>query len=138
MTAGRPRPSRRARAILTVLVLTWLAAFTATHLPKGKVPTTGISDKRLHAAGYFLLAGAFVAALAARGVDRSRRVAAVVVTLALYGALDEVTQELPLINRHASFGDWLADMAGTAAAVIVCELALVIGQRLTGARKPGA
>jgi len=100
-------------------VLTWLLALTATHVPAAKITTTGMGDKKLHAVGYFVLGIAFTAAMAGWGVGRGRRALLVAGVLAVYGALDELTQ--PLVNRHASPWDWLADLAGIAAAVLLWE-----------------
>jgi hypothetical protein len=51
--AHRPRweiwLSRIAHA---VLILAWLAAFTATHIPPDRLPALGISGKVLHLVGY--------------------------------------------------------------------------------------
>ena len=129
MTARDARPPRRARVLLIALVVAWLAAFVGTHWPRGKLPSPGVSDKSLHALGYFVLGSLFHLALAARGVARRRRVAILIGVLAVYGALDEITQPLWPIHRHASFGDWLADLGGAVAAAIVWELVLHVRQR---------
>jgi len=124
-------PSATTRHLRTwlgrALAVTWLGAFLATHVPAEKVPDVHVTDKTLHAVGYFVLATLLLAWLAARGVRRIRRATIAIVALAVYGAIDEATQ--PLVQRHASIEDWLADLAGVLAAAIVCELLLALFAR---------
>ena len=127
-TTNRLRPWLR-----RLLVLTWLSAFVATHLPAGNVPDVHVGDKTLHVVGYFVLASLLLATLITRGVGPICRVAMTVVALAAYGAIDEATQ--PFVRRHASFDDWLANLAGVLAAVIVCELVVALLGRRTRRRK---
>ena len=118
----RPRlsilPSLR-RVLLVVLVIVWVGAFAATHTPAARLPELHTSDKLLHVLGYFLLGGVFHVTLAAYGIGGLWRSGVVLLTMAAYGALDELTQ--PLVNRCAALDDWLADLAGAAAAVLVLE-----------------
>ena len=113
---------RRRRLLLGGLTVTWAAAFTATHLPPTNIPTTGLGDVYLHAAGYFLLGGLLSLALAACGTQPARRIAVTLAVLAVYAVVDEATQ--PLVGRTAALSDWFADMVGTAAAVAACEAVL--------------
>jgi len=106
----------------------WALAFAATHIPAEKVPHTGLSDRTLHFAGYFLLAGLLTASLAGFGVRPLRRGAAVILVMMAYGALDELTQAF--VNRGVSFGDWLADLLGAITAVAAAGLvALALARR---------
>ena len=126
-TGGRSSARRSAWWLARALLVLWLAAFTATHLPKGHVPDTDVGDRTLHAVGYFVLAGLFLVTLIVRGTGRIRRVGIACAVFPVYAAIDEISQ--PLVNRHASFDDWLADMAGLAAAVLICELAAALLKR---------
>ena len=118
----RLRPLPRRRVLLYTCVALWVAAFIATHVPPVRVPTLGPGDKVLHAAGYFVLSGMFLLALSAYRAPRGKRVALVVFTMMFYAAFDELTQLL--VARSADIADWLADMVGTAAAIVVCESVL--------------
>jgi len=120
-TGGRSR-----RLALYGLLLTWAAAFAATHLPPSGVPTGGLGDVYLHGLGYFVLTSIFLAVLAAYGARPARRIGVVLFVLAIYGAVDEATQ--PLVGRHMAFTDWLADVGGVVAAVLVVE----VGRALLG------
>ena len=136
MTArGRSKTGISARWFVRLLVVIWIAAFTATHLPKRHVPETHVSDRTLHAVGYFLLGGLFLVTLIVRGVGRVRRVGIAFAVFCVYAALDEITQ--PLVSRHASFQDWLADVIGVVAAVIVFELAAALLKRFPTGARPG-
>jgi len=117
MIERRSRLHAHRRQILLGLIVLWAMAFAATHIPAAGLPEMHLSDKRLHVIGYFGLGGAFWIALTAFRVRLSRRVGAVLLGLLVYGAMDEISQ--PLVNRHASLHDWLADAAGTALAVAV-------------------
>lgn len=115
------------RISLVLLVALWLLAFAGTHVPAGDLPRVGASDKTLHAAAYFVLAGCFWAVLALRGAVRKPRAALVLCCLLIYAAIDEATQ--PLVHRHASALDWLADAVGVAAAVTVAETIAFLRRR---------
>ena len=137
MTPGRGARGRPwTRWLAALLVVTWLAAFTATHLPKEAVPEIPATDWTLHLVGYFVLAGLFAGALTACGVRRARRAALAVSVFAAYAAFDEITQ--PLVNRHASVHDWLADLIGVVLALAAWEVAVAVWQRRSRARqRPG-
>jgi len=116
-----------------LLTVVWVGAFAATHIPKLHMPKDiHVSDKTLHAVGYFVLGAMLLLTCASRGRPRWTRVLLTLALLAAYGAVDEITQ--PLVNRVAAFGDWLADIGGAVAAAIVIELALA----LTARRRPTA
>jgi len=119
MTGVLAAARRHPRALSLACAVVWLGAFGATHVPPRHVPSAGISDVALHAAGYLILGSAFWLALWARGSGRSRRAVIVLVVMLGYAAADELTQ--PLFERSAAWGDLLADAAGAAAALIVWE-----------------
>ena len=111
-------------------VFMWVCAFTATHLPRGAVPQSGLSDKWLHTIGYFVLVAILVATLVVHGLPRRRRVLAVLVAVPLYAAFDEISQ--PLFGRSTSIHDWIMDLCGALLALTAVEtfLALRRGRRL--------
>lgn len=119
--------SRRVRRFTLVgCIALWLCAFAATHIPADQMPLFSSSDKTLHFLGFFGLAAAFLLTLTLHGLKPGRRIVIVLVSMILYAAFDELTQ--PLFNRYAAWSDWLADIAGATAAVILLEL-------LTAAKK---
>ena len=122
MTLPQDNSAPYARRALAVLIVMWVLAFTCTHLPRGTAPPIGAGDKKSHAVGFFVLGSLFAVAMSALGVRRRRRPWLAIAALAVYAALDEITQ--PLVNRHASVWDWLADLAGVVVAVICWELLL--------------
>ena len=109
--------SRRV-AVIACAVL-WIGAFVVTHVPAEKLPETYLGDEELHFLGFFALSGLFVLSLAAYNAAPVRRVVIVMCVMATYAAFDEATQTL--FNRYAAWQDWLADVAGAAAAIIVTE-----------------
>ena len=107
-----------------VLAGYWIALIVATHLP----PTTPFLpgqtiDKLVHALVYTLLAGLLASAWElAAGVLMLRHLFWTWVVVAVYGALDEITQ-IP-VGRECSFWDWSADAIGA-----VIGLALFVAVR---------
>ena len=116
---------RHRRTILIACMGAWLVEVVATHVPAPRAPHFHVSDKALHAIAYFLLGGLFWLTLRAYGMRRWRRTIYVLATLAVYAALDELTQEL-VTGRHAAVGDWLADMAGLVTVVMLTELVAAV------------
>lgn len=119
-----PEPVRtlwRREAVIWVAlaIVYWLALFIGTHKPGQAVPGPAfVSDKALHAGAYFGLATILFVTrrrLGGEATWRSRLTAAAIVLA--YGVLDETTQ--PLFHRNCELGDWLADAAGVAAAMVV-------------------
>ncbi len=112
MTEGIWRSYFRPRWTL----LTLLAAGVVlglTHIPGEDIPRVlqvQYLDKAEHVAAYGLIAGFFLLSL-----TRPIRPAVLLIglaTLAVLGALDEVTQ--PLVNRFASIWDYACDLIGIA------------------------
>lgn len=108
-------------AVRTLMTVPWrtlicagcfVAAFTATHIPPGKLPTEILlSDKIKHLAGYFVLA--FVTLWRQNsGKPRPKwvMILSTVALLAIYGIIDELTQ--PWFGRDCELADWLSDMGG--------------------------
>ncbi len=125
----RPR-----RAILAASMVLWAGAMVATHLPPSQLPRLHVSDRVAHAAGFFVLTGAFWVTLWAYGVRAWPRPVALLLAAAAYAALDEITQ--PIVGRFAAVEDWTADVLGAAAAVLVCEAVLAaLAAQLRRARR---
>lgn len=122
-----PPARRRLRLIRLGLAIFAIALFLGTHWPS---PTpTGralpVSDKVIHAAGYFIGA---VLLLACRffGPAGSVRNVLWCAGLALaFAGVDEATQAIPALSRTASWGDLAADTAGVA---LAAALAVVLGR----------
>jgi VanZ family protein len=103
---------RYALILSAIAGMYWLVLFAATHYPR-QIPglDTGHLDKVVHFSAYAVLAFVVAAACTARvGRLGWSALLALVLGLAIYGALDELTQAL--VNRSCSVYDWLADVAG--------------------------
>ena len=132
-----PLSSRVRNRMLMLCAFIWICAFTATHLPRGAVDQSHLSDKWLHTIGYFVIVAILLATLVVRGMPRRRRVLAVLVAVPLYAAFDEISQ--PLVGRSASIYDWIMDLCGALLAIAAVESFLVLRRRLrTGATDNGA
>jgi len=118
--------------LLAGCIALWVAMFVATHVPLPELPEVPGEDKTFHAITYLLLAAAMVLMLAARGHARRGRLAIAAVALPVYATMDELTQHF--VNRYPSLGDWLADVAGVAAGIVLVEAALC----LWGRKRPAA
>lgn len=104
----------RSRRILTgAWLMYWAAMAVATHLPvpEGLRIPIREGDKLLHMLMYFVLTmlGGRVL-LSAPAPPTLRRLAAWALVYAVYGAIDEALQ--PLVGRHASVQDWIANVFG--------------------------
>jgi VanZ family protein len=95
----------------------WLFAFVTTHLPPGELPKVAVSDKLAHFVSYGLLCGALSVCLWLGNVPVARSAWVVLAIGAVYGVVDELLQ-IP-VGRTASVGDWVADVAGAATAVMI-------------------
>jgi len=100
------------RVWLIILLGYWGAMFVSTHVPIQLPDLAGqSSDKILHFVAFYMLA--LLVALNAEcqfGELRLRHYAILAIVMAAYGALDEILQWF--VNRHCSFGDWVADVCG--------------------------
>ena len=118
------RPRRH--PFLVVCVLCFLGAVIATHVPPQDLAWVArrMNTKLLHPIGYAALATALLTTLAAFGLSPWLRCLLVPPSLAVYAALDELTQ--PWFGRHCAFNDWLADMFGALTMLVVFELATLV------------
>lgn len=105
----------------------WLLMFAATHYPKPEQISPQVSDKLLHFAAYAVLTALVVAALAAHGRLGWRWLGWTVLGTAVYGALDELLQ-IP-VGRHCDFWDWVADMSGVGAVLVLAAGWLALRSR---------
>ena len=84
--------------------------------PSNGLPGIKLWDKAEHAISWAVLAGAGL-------VLFPRRPGVIVLYAAAVGALVEVLQGLPAVNRDSDWRDWVADMVGVAAAWAILRLA---------------
>jgi VanZ family protein len=97
------------RGAFTVAVL---VSFAVLFAPPSDVPSSPPGVDKLVHAGLFLLL-----ALTARWAGIGRSV--VIGVLVLYAAVSEVVQGLDVIGRDASPADWIADLLGVLAGLLV-------------------
>jgi VanZ family protein len=109
------------------LTLTWVFAYTATHIPAERIPDLHTSDKTLHMVGYFMLVTAWLVTLRFRNTPFPRRLLLTLAIFPLYALFDETTQ--PLVNRFFGWGDILADLVGMSAALAIDAIATWFCQR---------
>jgi len=110
------------------LIVFWVGEFISTHIPQDKIPSIGASDKICHGTAYIILACLFWLVLTSRATPLGKKLLIISTALAIYAAFDELTQ--PIVNRHVSIHDWLADVIGVAIALAVCEITAAIIRRL--------
>lgn len=121
MTSLNSKWPQRLSGIALLAYLT--ALVTGTHLPHPEVliPVES-NDKWLHFGAYFGLA--FLMATrrqTRRPVTRSATLA-IWGLVACIGVVDELTQQLPGINRQCEFADWLADITGAICGLMTWHL----------------
>jgi VanZ family protein len=104
------------------LGLFWLALFVGTHLPVQTeiLPPDG-RDKLAHFGAYLTLAFLVAATWQlAAGFLTPRHLVFAWIAVAVYGAVDEVTQ-IP-VGRVCDLWDWTADACGAAAGIVIFAL----------------
>jgi VanZ family protein len=107
-------PTSTAKLWQLALAGYWLALFAATHVPRRVVTVPGGKiDDVIHFVAYAILAGLLAITWErSAGQLSAAHLRWAWVALALYAAIDELTQ--PLVGRTASWADWLADALGAA------------------------
>jgi VanZ family protein len=96
---------------LATLAVYWIALFVATHVPRLEPPLSlPHGDKWLHATAFAGLTLLLALAWSLRRPFAWRSWLAVLALLAVYAALDEITQSL--VGRNTDAADWLADVVG--------------------------
>lgn len=106
------------RGVVICLSVYWLVLCTLTHLPAGDLPHVEVNDKLEHFTAFALLG--FLLNVVLRQVTRRHGDWLTLAIVLVYGALDEWLQ--PLTGRSCEFSDWLADGAGAAIGVVLCNL----------------
>lgn len=106
------------RLSLAVLGVYWLVLATATHLPN-VAPPPGFDpgDKAEHLAAFGLLAVLLAVAWSFHRPMTWRSLAAILAIVAVYAAIDEITQ--PLTGRNRDPLDWIADVLGASAGLAI-------------------
>lgn len=100
----------------------WLALYVGTHIPNPEMLIgPHVSDKVLHFSAYFGLY--LVLAVRIRILSDAwptmRQTIILAAMTSLYSAFDEITQGIPIINRHPDIMDAVADCAGVVSAIFV-------------------
>ena len=112
---------------MVVFLAYWLVCFVLTHLPipqeESSLPDIPHADKIAHFGMYFLLAFAmaFIVNRSCQPLTAARRLGTfmlAVLICALYGIFDELSQNW-VPTRSADVLDWLTDLAGATAGVMV-------------------
>ena len=125
---ARDPATRRVRRAGVVLAVYWLVLFVATHWPgPPRLLAVQGSDKVAHLAAYAVLAFLLARCVALRRQLTLGRYGAVLLTVILYGAVDELLQ--PLSGRRTEFADWLADAVGALLGLIAFRLLVVVRGR---------
>jgi len=105
-----------------VLGLYWPSLFICTHIPRPPHLQIYGHDVTLHLLAYFILT--LLVWLVRYGSERpvpwQTKPYWTIVLLAIYGAVDELSQML--VGRHGDFYDWLSDMAGVLLGLILLFL----------------
>ena len=122
MSESNRQQTARSAILTRVVVWAWLGywvlLFAVMHMrrPPGARLVYPFGDKVLHTATYLILGllGGWAALRRGRRIDAGWVIRWALV-YAAYAAADELLQ--PLVHRTCQFGDWLADVAGIAAAL---------------------
>lgn len=114
LTEQRPPGSHwpTQRVARVAFVVAAIFAFVMAALPYPPRIPGEPSDKVLH-----VLAFATLGSLAAYGF-RGRSLWFLFAALAGFGAIIEIVQAIPILNRDSELGDWLADLAAAVAALL--------------------
>ena len=128
-----PRSLRMGHPVIARIAAAATAAYTAvlvfaTHYPKPQelLGPNAPSDKTLHVMAYTVLAGLVGLTLVAAGRWTGAAIVRATVGLAIFGALDEITQPLPWFRRAADPLDWVFDVGGIALGLTAVALAVAI------------
>lgn len=130
-TTHRLRPW--ARAATVAVVLYWLAMFAGTHDPHPPAMPTEHFDKVLHCTGFGGLAVLIAAAWSLRKPMTFMQYLVVISGIAVYAALDEITQML-VPNRSCEFLDWCADVTGGVLGLVFAAIVMHLLRRHWSAR----
>jgi VanZ family protein len=113
-----PNPWKtRTLLLLAATAAYWLVMFVGTHLPGSIVHTSGHTDKLYHFGAFFGLTVLLGFCIGCFRAVRLRQYAGIIGGVACYGIVDELTQKLT--HRTADPLDWLADVCGAIAGVLI-------------------
>ena len=112
--------TRRRKLAIISLAIFWPTLFVLSHIPIPKqVQQADVLDKGLHVLAYMTLV--FLVWISLNPEDRVRwrkaTVWCVLLTIAVYGVIDEVLQQY--VGRSCDRMDWVADMAGALTGCLV-------------------
>ena len=110
-------------SLRALALVAFASAFLATHWPALELKPEMPGDKLLHAVTFVALT---LLLWRARVMPR---LGWIVLAMLLWAALDELTQSIPWIRRHASLEDFLADAIGVAiAAMAIATVPRPVGE----------
>lgn len=112
---------RRIRAPLFWALV--IGAYIAAILPSQQAPDIGAGDKINHLAAFLLIT------LVGRTAYRHSPVWRLAGGLSMFGVLIELTQTIPVLQRDASFWDWVAD---SIAILVALAIAALVERRTPG------
>jgi len=112
---------RRIRRPLFWVLVT--GAYIAAIMPNQQAPDIGAGDKINHVAAFLAIT------LVGRSAYRHKPVWLLAAALSLFGALIELTQAIPALQRDASPWDWIAD---SVAILVALAIAALIERRAPG------
>lgn len=129
-------PHNRPKQISRLAMLAWMgtlallmAMFVGTHMPATIDSQVTYNDKLMHFWAYLALAFCIMTSVDLSLASlRARHYFFVLVGCAFYGAFDEITQ-IP-VGRVADLRDWLFDVAGASAGVLLYRVLRPLVQRL--------
>lgn len=108
-------------AAVLVLMVYWPFLFFLTHIPALRLPQLQVygRDVTLHFASYFILTLLFWLACYGKNLPNPKKWKTwlPLLIIAIYGALDEITQTL--VNRQGDLIDWISDMSGAVLATLL-------------------
>lgn len=121
-TSGHRFSSFLKKVATPAAAIYWLALYVGTHIPNPDMLIgPHVSDKVLHFSAYFGLY--LVLAVRIRILSDAwptmRQTIILAAMTSLYSAFDEITQGIPIINRHPDIMDAVADCAGVVSAILV-------------------
>lgn len=100
----------------------WLALYVGTHIPNPDMLIgPHVSDKVLHFSAYiglYLVLAVRIRILSDAWPTMRQTIILAAMT-SLYSAFDEITQGIPIINRHPDIMDAVADCSGVVSAILV-------------------
>lgn len=112
--------SLRQKVMSAMLAVYWITIFTLAHRPIPQwVYEAQVSDKSIHFIEYLILVFLLWFSVRSDAKVNWRKAAVwwIVLVMAVYAAADEITQGY--VGRQCDFTDFLADMAGTLAGLIM-------------------